>query len=251
MMHRCASGYAHWPLSAAALVIAVWISAGPRRHDAQPQEAAAYLPRRLTCAPPGGRKRALGTRAPMTILQGPNQHWSLDFVSNSFICGRRFRIQCVVDDFSRECLALVADTSISGARVARELPAIICLRGKPHMIVSDNGTGLASMAILCRSRERRVERHYTVPGKPTQNAFVENFNAKLRDKCLNETLFTSPAQARAELAEWQRDYNTVRPHSKLGERTPAEIAQQAVPGYASALLVTPSTISQVMTGLVL
>lgn len=138
----------------------------------------------------GGRKRALGTRAPMTIPQGPNQRWSLDFVSDSFICGRRFRILCVVDDFSRECLALVADTSLSGARVARELTTIIGLRGKPHMIVSDNGTELTSMAILRWSKERRVEWHYTAPGKPTQNAFVESFNGKLRDECLNETLFS-------------------------------------------------------------
>ena len=199
----------------------------------------------------GGRKRALGTRAPMTIPQGPNQRWSLDFVSDSFICGRRFRILCVVDDFSRECLALVADTSISGARVARELTAVIGQRGKPQMIVSDNGTELTSMAILRWSKERRVEWHYTAPGKPTQNAFVESFNGKLRDECLNETLFTSLAHARMELAEWQHDYNTVRPHSKLGGRTPAEIAKQAVPGHAPALLVIPSTISQTMEGLYL
>jgi len=196
-----------------------------------------------------GRKRALGTRAPMTIPQGPNQRWSLDFVSDSFICGRRFRILCVVDDFSRECLGLIADTSISGARVSRELTTIIGHRGKPLMIVSDNGTELTSMAILRWSKERRVEWHYTAPGKPTQNAFVESFNGKLRDECLNETLFTSLAHARAELAEWQHDYNTVRPHSKLGGRTPAEIAKQALPGHAPAMLVIPSTISQTMEGL--
>ena len=90
---------------------------------------------------------------------------------------------------------------------------------------------------------------HTAPGKPTQNAFVESFNGKLRDECLNETLFTSLADARAELAEWQHDYNTVRPHSKLGGRTPAEIAKQAVSGHAPALLVIPSTISQTMKGL--
>jgi putative transposase len=205
----------------------------------------------------GGRKRALGTRAPMTIPQGPNQRWSLDFVSDSFICGRRFRILCVVDDFSRECLALVADTSISGARVARELTAIIGRRGRPHMIVSDNvlcweaAAATGQQISLRWSKERRVEWHYTAPGKPTQNAFVESFNGKLRDECLNETLFTSLAHARAELANWQHDYNTVRPHSKLGGRTPAEIAKQAVPGHAPALLVIPSTISQTMEGLYL
>ena len=121
----------------------------------------------------------------------------------------------------------MGDTSISGARVARELTAIIGQRGKPLIIVSDNGTELTSMAILKWSKERRVEWHYTARGKPTQNAFVESFNGKLRDECLNETLFTSLAHDRAELADWQHDYNTVRPHSKLGGHPPAEIAKQA------------------------
>ncbi len=172
----------------------------------------------------GGRKRALGTRAPMTMPQGPNQRWSLDFVSDAFACGRRFRILCVVDDFTRECLALVADTSLPGARVARDLDSLTAVRGKPLTVVSDNGTELTSTSILRRSQERQVEWHYIMPGKPTQNAFVESFNGLLRDECLNETLFTSPAHARSILAAWKHDYNTVRPHSKLGGRTPAEIA---------------------------
>ena len=112
----------------------------------------------------GGRKRALGTRAPMTLPDGPNQRWSLDFVSDSPACGRRFRILTVVDDFTRECLTLVADTSLSGVRVARELTALIGLRGKPHSVVSDNGTELTSSAILSWSQERRVEWHYIAPG---------------------------------------------------------------------------------------
>jgi putative transposase len=199
----------------------------------------------------GGRKRALGTRAPMTIPQGPNQRWSLDFVSDSFICGRRFRILCVVDDFSRECLALVADTSISGDRVARELTAIIGQRGKPLMIVSDNGTELTSMAILKWSKERRVEWHYTAPGKPTQNAFVESFNGKLRDECLNETLFTSLAHARAELAECHHYNTTDTPHAKVGGHPPAKSPNPPGPGPPPALLVIPSTISQTMEGLYL
>ena len=139
----------------------------------------------------GGRKRALGTRRPMVLPDGPNQRWSLDFVSDSPICGRRFRILCVVDDCSRECLALVADTSLSGARVARELTSLIGMRGKPDTVVNDNGTELASSAILRWSQERRVEWHYIAPGKPMQNGLVESFNSRLRDECLNETLFTS------------------------------------------------------------
>jgi putative transposase len=199
----------------------------------------------------GGRKRALGTRAPMTIPQGPNQRWSLDFVSDSFVDGRRFRILCVVDDYSRECLTLAADTSLSGARVARELTSLIGQRGKPHLIVSDNGTELTSMAILRWSKERHVEWHYIAPGKPTQNAFVESFNGRLRDECLNETLFTSMRQARAELEQWRRDYNMVRPHSKLGGKTPAEIANQWGWGHAPIPIGTTSTISHKGAGLYL
>ena len=103
----------------------------------------------------GGRKRALGTRPPMTLPQGPNQRWSLDFLSDAFADGRRFRILAIVDDFTRECLALVADTSLSGLRVARELDALIAARGRPAMVVSDNGTELTSMAILRWSQEPR------------------------------------------------------------------------------------------------
>jgi len=180
----------------------------------------------------GGRKRALGTRAPMTLPQGPNQRWSLDFVSDGLGSGRRFRILCVVDDFTRECLALVADTSLSGARVACELDAIVALRGKPLAVVSDNGTELTSTSILRWSQERQVEWHYIAPGKPTQNAFVESFNGRLRDECLNETLLTSMPQARAVLTTWRQDYNAIRPHATLGGRTPAEIAGQRGLGHA-------------------
>jgi putative transposase len=174
-----------------------------------------------------GRKRALGTRAPMTIPQRPNQRWSLDFVSDAFSDGRKFRILTVADDFSRECLALVADTSLSGIRVARELDNIVAQRGRPLAIVSDNGTELTSMSILNWTLQTRVERHYIAPGKPTQNAFIESFNGRLRDELLNETLFTTLAQARAMLAEWRDDYNTVRPHSRLGGLTPVQIAMQS------------------------
>lgn len=194
----------------------------------------------------GGRKRGLGTRAPMALTQGPNQRWSLDFASDSLACGRRFRILAVIDDFTRECLALVADTSLSGARVARELTALIGLRGKPHTVVSDSGTELTSSAILRWSHELGVEWHYIAPGKPMQHGFVESFNGRVRDECLNETLFTSLAHARAVLAAWRHDYNTVRPHSKLGGRTPAEIAGKRPWGHAPWSL--PSVQTHIMKG---
>ena len=183
-----------------------------------------YAQERLQVRRRGGRKRALGTRAPMTLPQGPNQRWSLDFVSDTLTDGRRFRILVVVDDFTRECLCLVADTSLSGKRVARELTAIIARRGaRPLLCVSDNGTEMTSNAILSWCQNSKVDWHYIAPGKPQQNAFAESFIGRLRDECLNETLFTSLRQARAVLASWQQDYNEVRPHSAHGGQAPASI----------------------------
>ena len=170
----------------------------------------------------GGRKR-VGTRRPMTLPQDRNQRW-LDFVSDAFADGRRFRVLCVVDDFTRESLCLVADTSLSGKRMARELDTVIARRGKPLMIVSDNGTEFTSNAILQWAQERAVEWHYIVPGKPQQNGLVESFNGRLRDECLNETLFHTLNHARDVLTEWQFDCNEVRPPSSLNGRAPAMIS---------------------------
>ena len=189
-----------------------------------------YREERLQVRRRGGRKRALGTRAPLAIPQGANQRWSLDFLSDAFADGRRFRILAVVDDFTRECLALVADTSLPGLRVVRELDVSIAWRGRPAMCVSDNGPELTGMSVLRFSQERQIEWHYIAPGKPTQNAFIESFNARLRDELLNETLFTSLAQVRAMLASWKDDYNNARPHSALGNLTPTEYADRSAPG---------------------
>ena len=187
-----------------------------------------YSEERLQVRQRKGRKRATGTRAPMTIPQGPNQRWSLDFVSDVLAGSRRFRVLAVVDDYTAECLCLVADTSLSGLRVARELDTVIANRKSPAMIVSDNGTEFTSMAILLWSQERLVEWHYIAPGKPQQNAFIESFNGKLRDEFLNETVFSSLAEARLMLAAWKHDYNSNRPHSRLGWLTPSEFANRNV-----------------------
>ena len=169
------------------------------------------------------RKRALGTRAPMLLPSTINQRWSLDFVSDTLSDGRRFRILCIVDDFSRECLATVADTSLGGVRVVRELERLTFERALPEMVVSDNGTELTSGAVL-RWATGRIAWHYIEPGKPVQNAFVESFNSKLRDECLNEHVFLSLAEARETIEAWRHDYNHRRPHSSLGALTPAEFA---------------------------
>jgi len=185
-----------------------------------------YREERLQVRRRGGRKRALGTRRPMVLPDGPNQRWSLDFVSDAFTDGRRFRILTVVDDFTRENLALVADTSLSGQRVTRELDQVIVERGMPGTIVSDNGTEFTSMAILKWVQDTGIDWHYIAPGKPTQNAFIESLNGKLRDECLNETLFSSLADAKEVLEAWQEDYNRHRPHSSLGNLTPIEFAEK-------------------------
>jgi putative transposase len=164
----------------------------------------------------------------------------LDFVSDALTDGRRFRVLAVVDDISRECLCLAADTSLPGARVARELDAVIAVRGRPLTCVSDNGTELTGTAILAWSQERRVGWHYIAPDKPQQNAFVESFIGRLRDECLNETLFASLAHACAVLARWRADYNHVRPHSAHGGATPAEIGtrRSAAPAELEAVANT-------------
>jgi len=190
-----------------------------------------YREERLTVRKRGGRKRALGTRAPMAIPQGPNQRWSLDFVSDALANSRRFRILTVIDDFSRECLALVVDNSLCGIRVARELDRIVEMRGTPCMVVSDNGTELTSRAILGWQQDRNVTWHYIAPGKPTQNGFIESFNGRLRDECLNEHLFSNLSHARQIIEAWKIDYNTTRPHSGLNGLTPTEFAARPTQGH--------------------
>ena len=174
-----------------------------------------YKEERLMVRKRGGRKRALGTRAPMAVPQDRNLRWSLDFVADTLVSGRRFRILTLVDDFTRECLTLVVDTSLTGLRVARELDRIAELRGYPGMVVSDNGTELTSNAILAWQQERDVEWHYIAPGKPMQNGFVESFNGRLRDECLNEHLFTNIKEAREIIEEWRIDYNDASQHPSV------------------------------------
>lgn len=180
-----------------------------------------YKEERLMVRKRGGRKRALGTRAPMAVPQDRNLRWSLDFVADTLVSGRRFRILTLVDDFTRECLTLVVDTSLTGLRVARELDRIAELRGYPGMVVSDNGTELTSNAILRWTDDHKVGWHYIAPGKPVQNAFAESFIGRLRDELLNETLFRSLSHTRAVLEAWRADYNNERPHSRLGWMSPA------------------------------
>ncbi len=185
-----------------------------------------YREEKLQVRKRGGRKRALGTRRPMLVPNAPNQRWSLDFVSDAMTDGRRFRVLCIIDDYTRECLALMVDTSISGFRVTRELNLLLKKHGKPQSVVSDNGTEFTSQAILRWCQETNVDWHYIAPGKPMQNGFVESFNGSFRDECLNENLFSTLDHARSLITQWKDDYNHQRPHSSLGNKTPKEYAMK-------------------------
>lgn len=185
-----------------------------------------YREEGLTVRKRRGRKRATGTRAPILTVAAPNARWSVDFVHDQLADGRRLRVFNVIDDVTKECLAAVVDTSISGRRVARELAAIVARRGKPGMIVSDHGTEFTSNAMLEWTQKAGVAWHFIAPGKPMQNGFCEAFNARMRDELLNETLFFSLGHARAAMARWVADYNQSRPHSALGYATPAAFAAQ-------------------------
>jgi putative transposase len=171
------------------------------------------------------RRVALGRGNPAPLVSNMNERWSLDFVHDSLETGRRIRTLNIVDDFTRECLAIEVDTSLSGRRVARVLDAIGETRGYPKTIVMDNGTELTSLAMACWARDRKVRLHFIQPGKPTQNAFIESFNGRFRDECLNEHEFASLAHARSIIESWRLDYNAHRPHKALGNRTPEEFAR--------------------------
>jgi putative transposase len=187
-----------------------------------------YREEGLTVRKRRARRRAVGTRTPILVEARVNARWSLDFVHDQFALGRRFRILNIVDDVTRECLAAIPDTSISGRRVARELTMLIETRGKPQMIVSDHGTEFTSNAILGWATDHRVEWHYIAPGKPMQNGFVESFNGRMRDELLNESLFLDLDHSRQLIGAWVTDYNTARPHSSLGYKTPVAYAEQLI-----------------------
>lgn len=170
------------------------------------------------------RKRVAVPRRPMVVPQRLNERWSMDYVSDVIRGGRRIRIFNVVDDLSREGLASEVDTSLPARRVIQALEEIALERGYPERIVCDNGPEFRSRALDEWAYENGVSLDFIQPGKPVQNPFVESFNGKMRDECLNVHWFANVEEARAMIADWRRDYTQVRPHSSLGNRTPSEFA---------------------------
>lgn len=171
------------------------------------------------------------------LASGPDQVWSLDFMSDALAPGRRLKLLTVVDTYTRESLAIEVDTSISGERMARVLDHIIAERGAgPEEIVMDNGPEMTSRALDQWAYERGVRLRFIAPGKPVQNCYIESFNGRLRDECLNQHWFRNLADARQIVAAWRLDYNRVRPHSALGGLTPEE--------YRHRLMITGSAICE-------
>jgi putative transposase len=170
------------------------------------------------------RKKLTRPRMPMMLPTKADERWSIDFVSDQLANERRFRVLNIVDDFTRECVGQLIDTSISGVRMTRFMDT---LGRRAKTIVCDNGPELTSKAMFFWSRERSIKLQFIQPGKPTQNAFVESFNGKFREYCLNLHWFRSLEEAKDTINEWRQHYNKVRPHSSLGKLTPRQFAEQA------------------------
>jgi len=172
------------------------------------------------------KKRLERGRAGMPLLSRPNQEWSLDFVSDALATGRAIRALTVLDDFTRESPAIEVDSSLSAPRVTRVLDGVIDQRGVPESIRIDNGPEFTSRCFVAWAGDRKIRLIYIQPGKPVQNSFIESFNGRFRDECLNASWFENLADARHKIEAWRVDYNQHRPHSSLAYRTPEEFARQ-------------------------
>ena len=173
------------------------------------------------------RKKLVRPRVPMAVPIRPNERWSADFVHDQLADGRRFRVLNIVDDYSRVCVGQLTELSISGARMARFLDQLAETRGLPSTLVLDNGPEMTSKAMFFWSQRQQVKLHFIQPGKPTQNAFVESFNGRFRDSCLNQQWFQGIDDARSIIDTWRTHYNEERPHSSLGYLPPKTFEQQA------------------------
>ena len=170
------------------------------------------------------RKGAAGVRVMIPAAMRANEHWSMDFVSDSIVTGRRFRALTIVDNYTRECPAIEVDTSLGGDRVVNVLERLSETRGLPEVITIDNGPEFAGKALDEWAYRKSIKLNFITPGKPVENAYAESFNGRLRDECLNTNWFMNLKQARNIIEDWRRDYNEVRPHSSLKNMTPMEYA---------------------------
>ena len=173
------------------------------------------------------RKRIAGIeRLEKVMATAPNQSWSMDFVSDGFVDGRRLRCLNIVDDFTKECLAIEVDTSLPGRRVVTVLERLAESRGLPQSVTVDNGPEFVSKVLDEWAYQQQLQLRFIEPGKPQQNAYIESFNGKFRDECLNEHWFLSMRHARQVIETWRQEYNHERPHSSLGYLTPNRFTER-------------------------
>lgn len=236
-MASYANGYEPWLDSADGSAIGVWGGCWSAKISLKKKVYRLYRKEGLSVKRRRSRCRNIGARTPIAAPQALNQRWPLDFVSDQLANSRQFRLLNVIDGFNSGCLATVPDLCLLGLRVIWELKAIMAWRGKPAMIVSDNGTELTCNAVLRRAADHWIEWHYIALGHPKQNAFVESFNGRQHDECLNEHVFTTLADARWVVEAWRIDYNTIRPYGRLGRlplavfgatRSPSRATEQDV-----------------------
>ena len=178
-------------------------------------------------------------RVSLQIAQSVNEVWSMDFVSDSLVTGRRLKCLTVADDFSHECVGIAIDYGISGQYVTRLLDQAATFRGYPRAVRTDNGPEFTSRAFIGWAQAHGIRHILIAPGKPMQNGYIESFNGKFRDECLNEHWFQTLSQARSTIAAWRQDYNEVRPHSSCRRMPPARFA--ALHRQNSADVTQPTT----------
>jgi putative transposase len=207
-----------------------------------------YRQEGLQVRSPKRTKRAGPVRVALAGASRPNQRWSMDFVSDRFADGRWFRILTVVDQYTRECLCVHAERSQTGKKVAEQLSRIIARQGVPESITSDNGSEFVGKAMEAWSYQNGVKLDFIRPGKPVENGFVESFNGRLRDECLNVEVFFDIEDTRRKLEQWRTDFNDSRPHSSLDDRTPAEFRAAAVAAQPFALPTVDKAVSTAPQG---
>jgi putative transposase len=186
------------------------------------------------------KKAASCQRVPQGFATAPNQRWSMDFVSDRLVDGRWFRVLTVIDQFTRECLLLLVDSALSGKKVAAALESVVSQRGVPLSITVDNGSEFASRAMGAWAYQHGIHLDFIRPGKPVENGYIESFNGRLRDECLNVNLFFSLEDAKEKLEVWREDYNQARPHSALGDEAPKAFAAAWSKSTCSGSELAPS-----------
>lgn len=172
------------------------------------------------------KKTASQLRIQIPDAVRPNQQWAMDFMADALFNGRKIRLFTLIDEYTRECLALEVDTSINGVRVTAILSRVALMRGLPEIIKVDNGPEFIGKALDAWAYQRQIHLQFSRPGKPVDNRFIESFNGRFREECLNDNWFMNLQEARDIVETWRLDYNTARPHGSLNDLTPEEFVKK-------------------------